>query len=202
MLRVKNVTALFSWMFSLLICVLISCRNENDGEAVRVGEAMAEVKPGAVDSNSARDGRGVYPKLDRNDVQAFFPAQLGEYRLFNTDVSLLTSKAVAAATYIKGKDFNHSLVYTLEDGIRKGSEVLKNFETSYASAPDASGGAGYGKKDRDGHRTVSFSQPSADRNMIGFIYKNRFKLSMEGAEVPDRLWLYFRKEDLQKLDSL
>ena len=175
------------------VFAFFSCNNKAQTQSGKGGMAPIQKTSGTVSKET--------PVLTKAEVENFFPKQLGDYKLFNVDVVLLKSKGTAAGTYFKNNDFNHSLVYTLEDGQRKGSAILKNFETSYASELNGPEGTKYVKKERDGYKTIAFLQPGINRNSIGFIYKNRFKLSLEGVVAPDVLWAYFRKEDLVKLDK-
>ncbi len=183
-----SVTILISTVFVFFSCNNKAQTNSGKGETASIQKTSESVSKEA-------------PALTKAEVENFFPKQLGDYKLFNVDVVLLKSNGTAGGTYIKNNDFNHSLVYTLEDGYRKGSAILKNFETSYASELKEPEGTKYIKKERDGYQTIAFLQPEIERNSIGFIYKNRFKLSMGGIEAPNVLWTYFHKEDLVKLDK-
>lgn len=176
------------------VFVFFSCNNEaqinsGQGEMVSIQKTSESVSAEA-------------PALTKNEVENFFPKQMGDYKLFNVDVSLLKSKGTASGTYIKGNDYDHNLTYTLEDGNRKGSAILKNFEDGYKSTAKGPAGTEYLRKERNGYKTIAFLQHNIHRYSISFIYNQRFRLSLEGVEKPDVLWTYFKKEDLQKLNAL
>ena len=152
-----------------------------------------------VQSNSPRsDSKTTNEELNKQQFQAFFPQQLGGYEL--KDVSILASNAIATGTYIKGSDYNHSLVLTLQDGNRKGSGIIKNFEMSYQQDLKPAPGSEYIKKERDGYRTIALVQPQIGRNLIELTYKGRFRISLEGIEDVDTLWNYLDKENFVILD--
>ncbi|MEE1963603.1 hypothetical protein V1387_12985 [Allomuricauda taeanensis] len=144
------------------------------------------------------DSKTTNDVLDKQQFQAFFPQQLGGYEL--KDVSVLASNAIATGTYIKGNDYNHSLVLTLQDGNRKGSGIIKNFEMSYEQDLKPAPGSEYIKKERDGYKTIALVQPQVGRNLIELTYKNRFRISLEGVEDVDTLWRYLDKENFAILD--
>lgn len=144
------------------------------------------------------DSKTTNEVLNKRQFQAFFPQQLGGYEL--KDVSVLASNAIATGTYIKGNDYNHSLVLTLQDGNRKGSGIIKNFDMSYGQDLKPAPGSEYIKKERDGYRTIALVQPQIGRNLIEFTYTNRFRISLEGVEDVDTLWSYLDKENLAILD--
>jgi hypothetical protein len=137
--------------------------------------------------------------LTEAQFKDFFPEEIGGYKLVN--VSVLTSSGLASAMYIKGNDYNHSLNYSLEDGNRKGSAIIRNFEDSYNLKTQGPAGTEYVYKERDNYKTIAFLQPQIKRNDIRFIYNNRFRLTLEGTEDIETLWNYFKKEDLQKLNN-
>ena len=139
--------------------------------------------------------------LTKEQANDFFPKQIGDYKLINVYDKLLKTNGIASGTYIKGNDYNSSLTYTLEDGNRKGSAILKNFEDGYKSTAKGPKGTEYIRKERDGYKTIAFLQNNINRYSLSFIYNQRFKLSLEGVEKPDELWTYFKKEDVQKLNT-
>jgi hypothetical protein len=178
--------------------LFLACNNSAQNNSVQnKAEPVQEVS----EPTSTANNKTAHTALTKEQVEAFFPEQLGDYKRFNVDVSLLKSKEMASATYVRNNDFNHTLVYTLEDGMRKKSGILKKFETSYTSELKGPEGTEYIKKERDGNKTIAFLQPKINRNQISFVYKNHFKLSLEGVEEPDALWLYVHNEDLKKLDN-
>ncbi|MGJ8591034.1 MAG: hypothetical protein ACSHXF_00710 [Aquaticitalea sp.] len=136
--------------------------------------------------------------LTKEQFNDFFPKEIDGYELVN--VSVLTSSGIASAMYVKGKNYNHTMTYSLEDGNRKGSAIIRNFENSYNLKPQGPAGAEYLYKERDGYKTIAFLQPQIKRNDIRFIYNNRFRLTLEGTADVETLWSYFKDEDLQKLD--
>jgi len=140
--------------------------------------------------------------LPKEEVSNFFPKQIGDYKLIYIDDNLLKTNGIASGMYIKGNDYDHSLTYTLEDGNRKGSAILKNFEDGYKSTAKGPAGTEYLRKERNGYKTIAYLQHNIHRYSISFIYNQRFMLSLVGVEKPDVLWTYFKKEDLQKLNAL
>lgn len=137
--------------------------------------------------------------LTEGQFNDFFPKEIGDYKL--TNVSVLMSSAIASALYVEGNDYDHTMTYSLEDGYRKGSAIIRNFEDSYNLKLQGPAGTEYIYKERDGYKTIAFLQPNINRNDIRFIYNNRFRLTLDGIEDVSTLWSYFKKEDLQKLNK-
>jgi hypothetical protein len=185
----KSLTILIFIVFVFFSCNNKAQTNSGRGEMVLIQKTSESVSAEA-------------HALTKNEVELFFPKQLGDYRLFNVDVSLLKSKGTASGIYIRENDYDHSLSYTLEDGNRKGSAILKNFEDGYKSTTKGPKGTEYIRKERNGYKTIAFLQHNINRYTVSFIYNQRFLLSLEGVEKPDVLWSYFEKEDLQKLNAL
>ena len=178
-------------IFLCTVFIFVACNNE----------AQTHSEQHETESVLTTNNKATHTALTKEQIENFFPEQLGDYKRFNVDFSLLKSNETASATYVKNNDFNHTLVYTLEDGMRKKSAILKNFEASYASELKGPEGTEYIKKVRDGYKTIAFLQPKINRNSLSFVYKNRFILSLGGVENPDALWQYVHKEDLEKLDN-
>ncbi|MEZ4842331.1 MAG: hypothetical protein R2821_12675 [Flavobacteriaceae bacterium] len=189
----KSVLLILSLVFIFVACENSASKNTSKDKVAETGQAPARKMTGP--------DQGAYTPLTKQQATDFFPKQLGDYKLFHVDVNLLKSNGSASASYVKGNDFDHSLTYSLEDGQHKGSAILKNFEASYNSDLKGPEGTSYIKKERDNYKTISFLQPGINQYEIRFIYKNRFRLTLEGAERPDELWKYVSEKDLQKLDS-
>jgi hypothetical protein len=131
----------------------------------------------------------------------FFPKELGEYKLIEVSEATVLSRTITSAFYLKGDNIKNNIVYNLEDGNKKGSSVLKDFEISYKYQNKGEGDTEYIYKERDGYKTIAFLQPEENRNEILFIYRQRFSIVLEGTEQPDKLWSYIKEEDLKKLDN-
>lgn len=109
----------------------------------------------------------------------------------------MLQESLATASY---GSFDNSYNYSLSDGIEN-TAIVKNFEATYQSKLIGPEGTQYIRQERNGYKTLAFLQPKINRYSIEFIYKNRFKLVLEGPEVPDILWSYIKEEDLKKLDN-
>ncbi|MFV0593272.1 MAG: hypothetical protein ACK5M7_18000 [Draconibacterium sp.] len=185
---------LLSWL------VLIGCNSNSQSERVknRVEQAQKTTTAKAPETDK---GKSNYTPLTKQQATDFFPKQLGDYKLFHIEVNLLKTNGMAAGTYVKGTDYDHTLTYSLQDGKMKGSAILRNFGSSYSSDLKGPQGTSYEKQERDGYKTIAFLQPAINQYEITFVYKNRFQLALLGAERPDALWKYVNENDLQKLDS-
>lgn len=90
--------------------------------------------------------------------------------------------------------------FFIQDGV--GSlVVVRNFFDSYKIKPTAPPETEFIHSVRDGYKTIAFLQPTIKRNKIGFVYNNRFKISLEGPDSADVLWSYIDFENLKKLDK-
>lgn len=137
---------------------------------------------------------------NQDQFSDFFPKELGDYKLIEVSESTLLSRTITSAFYLKGEDMKNNLEYSLEDGHKKGSSAVEDFERSYKYQNKGEGNTAYIYKERDGYKTIAFLQREENRNEIRFIYKQRFSLVLEGTEQPDKLWSYIKEEDLKKLD--
>lgn len=178
---------------SLMSCQANKKEDNSLGSVSKKEESFQKKSPEAASDVQAKT---ILTKAQFND---FFPKEIGAYKLIN--VSVLMSSALASGSYIKNNDYNTSMTYSLEDGHRKGSAVLRNFEDAYNIKNQGPQGTKYLYIERDGYKTIAFLQPIIIRNDVGFVYNNRFRITMEGIEDVDVLWSYIKKEDLQKLDN-
>jgi len=184
------------WLFVLL---LLGCRqNLQKEQQSTTSPEMETATPNApsISNSKTKSGGEV---LSKAEFQAFFPKQIGPYE--RMDISVLKTNAIATGTYIKGKDYNTSLVLTLQDGNRKNSGIITNFLISYDQNLKGPQGTEYIKKERDGYKTIAFLQPEIKRNLIECIYKNRFRISLEGVDDVATLWQYLDKENFSKLED-
>ncbi len=95
---------------------------------------------------------------------------------------------------------NSSYNFWIEDG--SGSRaIVRNFFDSYKIKSQGPPQTEYIYSERDGYKTIAFLQPKIKRNTIGFVYNNRFKISLEGPDNVDKLWSYIDFENLKKLDQ-
>lgn len=174
-----------------IICFFImtlSC--ENDVKNIKKVSDKQQVETSAPKKEAKK-----VETLTKQQFNDFFPDYLGPYKRFN--IFAIPIQALATASY---GSYDSSYTYSLSDGI-KNSSVVKNFELSYGSVLNGPEGTEYIKQERNGYKTIAFLQPKIDRYSVEFIYKNRFKLVLEGSEPPDVLWSYVKKEDLEKLDN-
>lgn len=186
----------FYILYLFLMCV--SCKNEVPSNTNR-DNTTSEKLQGGVNKQAVENTNTVTKKrsvVTKAQFDNFFPLYLGSHKRYN--VFVLATEALATASY---GDFSDTYTYSLADGI-KNDAIIKNFKLSYTSELIGPIGTEYIKKERDGHKTIAFLQPKINQYTIEFIYKDRFKLVMEGSEPPNILWTYITKEDLQKLDKL
>jgi hypothetical protein len=95
---------------------------------------------------------------------------------------------------------NSSYKFWIEDG--SGSRaIVRNFFNSYKIKSQGPPQTEYIYSERAGYKTIAFLQPTIKRNNIGFVYNNRFKISIEGPDDADILWSYIDFENLKKLDQ-
>ncbi|MFD2916595.1 hypothetical protein [Psychroserpens luteus] len=182
----------------IVLVVLMSCQDtkkEGNGLISKVEKEEISQKR-KMDASKDKQNKQILTKAQFED---FFPKDIVAYKLFN--VSVLMSSAFASAMYVKGNDYDHTLTYSLEDCNRKGAANVKNFEASYKIKGQGAPGTEYIYKERDGHKTIAFLQPKINRNDLRFVYNNRFRIVIKGAETIETLWSYIKKEDLQKLDT-
>lgn len=185
-------------IFLGFVLMFISCKNETQKENNSSNEShnVELLNQKAKDTKIDNQKQTTLTKEQFND---FFPKQIGAYKLVN--VSVLMSSTLASATYIKDMDYDHSMTYSLEDGNRKSSAIIRNFEDSYNLKGRGPVGTEYVYTERDSYKTIAFLQPQIKRNDIRFIYNNRFRITLEGIDDANTLWSYFQKEDLQKLNN-
>ncbi len=136
---------------------------------------------------------------EKSDWESFFLTNIENYEL--KDVSFIKSQNIAIATYLKEKDFNNSLNITIEDGKLKNNTVTYTFNSEYNSKSIPPQYTSYEKKERDGFKTIAFLQPNIKRNSVKFIYNNRYKITIEGVEHPDKLWSYLYFNNLKVLNN-
>ncbi|HEY9170022.1 MAG TPA: hypothetical protein VIN72_11085 [Lutibacter sp.] len=90
--------------------------------------------------------------------------------------------------------------FWIEDGAGSRA-IVRNFIDSYKIKSLGPPQTEYIYSERDGYKTIAFLQPKIKRNTIGFVYNNRFKISLEGPDNVDKLWSYIDFENLKKLDQ-
>lgn len=174
-------------IFVILSTLTFSCKNEvkpivkPSGMQLKISTSTKEVKKTEA--------------LTRQQLNDFFPDYIGANKRFN--VFIVSKESMGTASY---GSFDSSYNYSINDCVKDDS-VIKNFEVSYNASYNAPEGTEYIIKERDGFKTIAFLQPKINRYDIQFVYKNRFKLVLEGSEHPDILWSYIKKEDLEKLNN-
>ncbi|MCK0157031.1 hypothetical protein MWU65_07550 [Cellulophaga sp. F20128] len=90
--------------------------------------------------------------------------------------------------------------FFIQDGAGS-SAIVRNFFTSFKTKPQGPPQTEYIYSERDGYKTIAFIQSKIKRNSIGFVYNNRFKISIEGPDDVDVLWTYIDFENLKKLNK-
>lgn len=180
----------------LVFVFVVSCQKDKKNH-VSLDYTIAEKKTSEHrDSDSSRDLQ-LKRTLTEAQFNDFFPKQIDGYDLINVSVS--KPSALGSALYVKNNDYAHSMTYSLEDGNKKNSAVLRNFEDTFAKEGKGPVGTEYIYKVREGYKTIAFLQPNIKRNDIRFVYDNRFRISLEGTADVQTLWSYIQTEDLQKL---
>jgi hypothetical protein len=181
----------------ILICLFLSftsCKNENNTKSVLPKKLQQIELPKQKVNDSLKRNLKEEP-LNKEQLSDFFPDYLGSNKRF--DIFMVSGDAMAVASY---GSFESNYNYSILDGV-KNKIAIENFEISYNTNLKTPEGTEYIKKEREGFKTIAFLQPNISRNNIQFIYKNRFKLVIEGPDHPDVLWSYIKKEDLKKLDT-
>lgn len=182
----------------LVFVFVVSCQQDKK-EGISLGDAIAEKNASQYRDSDSYKGLQLKTTLTEAEFNDFFPKQIDGYDLINVSVS--KPNALGSALYVKNNDYAHSMTYSLEDGNKKNSAVLRNFEDAFAMEGKGPVGTEYIYKVREGYKTIAFLQPNIKRNDIRFVYDNRFRISLEGTADVQRLWSYIQKEDLQKLDN-
>ena len=172
---------------------MVSCQS-NKKEAVSSSSAQKKSMDSSKDLQSKTT-------LSEQQFGDFFPKEIGDYKLIEVSESTVLSRTITSAFYLKGDNMKNNMEYRVEDGHKKGSSVLKDFEISYKYQNKGEGETEYIYKERNGYKTIAFLQPEENRNEIQFIYNQRFSIILEGADHPDKLWTYIKEEDLKKLDK-
>jgi len=114
------------------------------------------------------------------------------------DYALQVSSQLTSGIY--GPMGKKSYNFFIQDGVGS-SAVVRNFFDSYKIKAQGPPETEYVYSERDGYKTIAFLQPNIKRNSIGFVYNNRFKISLEGPDDADVLWSYIDFENLKKLDQ-
>lgn len=181
-----------------LFLIMVSCQENKKVKAGFTSPLESETKSSDIGTNFSSDTQSK-TTLSKEEFIDFFPKQIDNYKL--KGVSVFMSSTLASGLYIQDNDYNTSMTYSLEDGNRKNSAVIRNFEDAFALEGKGPVGTEYIYKVREGYKTIAFLQPDIKRNEIRFVYDNRFRISLEGTADVQTLWSYIQKEDLQKLDN-
>lgn len=183
-----------------LFVLMVSCQS-NKKEADSSNSAIE--KDNTSQKKDMVSSKDLLSKTTISDQQFddFFPKEIGAYKLIEVTESTVLSRTITSAFYVKGDNMKNNLEYSVEDGHKKGSSVLKDFEISYKYQNKGEGETEYIYKERNGYKTIAFLQPEENRNEIRFIYNQRFSIVLNGADHPDTQWTYIKEEDLKKLDT-
>lgn len=134
-------------------------------------------------------------RLTKEQLQELFPEMIGPHKKYSVYVA--PGESVASGTY---GDLKKPFNYSISDGAGS-SAIVENFNLTYLSDLKGPEGTEYIKKERGNFKTLAFNQPSLQLSNITFIYNDRFRITLEGPESPDKLWEYIDLENLKKLDK-
>ncbi|MEZ4855003.1 MAG: hypothetical protein R2812_00845 [Gelidibacter sp.] len=180
-----TITIIFS-----LCAILLSCKKESKSTDVLTTSHKEEAQNPKQEMSKMKTS-----VLTKAQFEAFFPEYIGTNKRFN--IFVVPGEPLATASY---GSYQSSYNYSINDAVKDNS-VIKNFEMSYSAKQNAPEGTEYIIKERDGYKTIAFLQPKIKRFDIQFVYKNRFRIVLEGPEHPNVLWSYIKKADLEKLDN-
>ena len=179
----------------IILILVFSCQENKKKET----ELNAQFKKGkTVEKKKASKNQNSGEMPTEAQFEAFFPKQLDIYNLINVSVS--RTLGVGSGTYIRGKDYGNIMTYIVTDGYSKGSAAIRNFEDSFQSIREWPEGTELIAKERDGFKTVALLRHPQNNYKISALYKDRFVLTVEGHEMPDALWTYLKKADLELLN--
>lgn len=183
-----------------VLVLMVSCQS-NKKEAVSSNSTIE--KENTSQEKDMVSSKDLQSKTIISDHQFgdFFPKEIGAYKLIEVTESTVLSSTITSAFYVKGDNMKNNMEYSVEDGQKKGSSVLKDFDISYTYQNKGEGETEYIYKERDGYKTIAFLQPEENRNEIRFIYNQRFSIVLNGTDDADTLWTYIKEEDLKKLDT-
>jgi hypothetical protein len=180
-------------VFVLFLFIMIcSCKSEKQTNSEISIENIDKELPKQKVNDSKNENQKKIP-LSKAQLEVFFPENIGSNKRFS--VFVIPGESMATASY---GSYQSSYSYSVKDAIKDDS-VIKNFEISYNANYNAPKGTEFIIKERSGFKTIAFLQPEIKRYDIQFVYKNRFKIVLEGPEHPDVLWSYIKKSDLEKL---
>lgn len=134
--------------------------------------------------------------LTNNQLFAILPKEINGNMPFDNHALQVNSQLASGVYGQIGKHYN----FYIQDGVGT-SVVVKNFYNGYKIKSQGPPETEYIYLERDGYNTISFLQPKINRNNIGFVYNNRFKISLEGPDDVAILWSYIDFENLKKLDQ-
>jgi hypothetical protein len=180
-------------LLSFFLC-LSACKNETKSNDNLESKKYKIELPKQKVNDSKNENQKKIP-LSKAQLEVFFPENIGSNKRFS--VFVIPGESMATASY---GSYQSSYSYSVKDAIKDDS-VIKNFEISYNANYNAPKGTEFIIKERSGFKTIAFLQPEIKRYDIQFVYKNRFKIVLEGPEHPDVLWSYIKKSDLEKLDN-
>lgn len=198
--------------YIFLCCILMSmfsCKGPTEEEkkttlktpissAIEKAEEKAANNP-AQDSESQKAGYKALKKktpLTDDELLAILPEHINGNKPIN-NYALQVSSQLASGIYGPiGKHYD----FFIQDGTGS-SAIVRNFFESYKIKPQGPPETEYIYSEQDGYKTIAFLQPKIKRNKIGFVYDNRFKISLEGPDQAAVLWSYIDFENLKKLDK-
>jgi hypothetical protein len=196
----------FKYSLLILSFIVCSCNINSKTETKNsiISTTTKNVKEKAVDNiNHDRETqKALYKTLNKktpltNDqLFAILPKEINGNKPFDNN-ALQVSNQLASGVYGPiGKHYN----YYIQDGAGS-SAIVRNFYNGYTIKSQGPPETEYIYLERDGYNTIAFLQPKIKRNNIGFIYNNRFKISIEGPDDDTILWSYIDFENLKNLDQ-
>lgn len=167
--------------------VIVSTKEDTSNNALLAGER---------EKAAYKDLKKLTP-LSSKELLPFLPEFINAQNNFNK-YAYPGKQQMVTGSY---GSFDNSYNFSIEDGAGSRS-IVRSFFDSYKIKPQGPPQTEYIYSERGGYKTVAFVQPKINRNQISFIYKNRFKITLEGPDSADVLWTYIDFENLKKLDQL
>lgn len=190
----------------LLIIFTVSCQSDKKEEqkentissAIEKATEEVSTNPLQITESEKELYKTLKKKTPLTDDQLFaiLPKDIQGNKPTN-DYALQVSSQLTSGVYGPvGKHYN----FYIQDGVGS-SAIVRNFFDGYKVKGKGPKGTEYIYTERDGYKTTAFLQPNIMRNLIGFVYNNRFKITLEGPDDADILWSYIDFENLKKLDQ-
>jgi hypothetical protein len=184
--------------FTLLLSLLfLACGSDAEKTNRRITTAIENAKQESAENENKEVKKSLNKKdrLTKEQLLELFPEKIGPHNKFNVYVA--PGESVATGTY---GDLKKPFTFSVSDGAGR-SSIVENFDLTYQSDLKGPEGTEYIKKERGNFKTLAFDQPGLHISNIAFIYNQRFRITLEGPENPDKLWEYIDFTNLKKLDK-